>query len=118
MKNIFSIIVFVALTNTFFAQSVINLDDNSLSYEEKMELGKAYIDETFPSCDIDYFAPHSIFITSSTNDIELPQSKDSWVTNYKYEYDLYMYYHQKLYDINNRKEKSETTNLEKVDIKN
>jgi hypothetical protein len=76
-RFLLSVVLFFVLVLCANGQNQVNLDDNNLSFEEKMAIGKAYIDETFPGCDFDYIYPHSIFkkdIGESNEDL----TKDSW----------------------------------------
>lgn len=99
MKNLkifLSSVVFLFVLALYAnGQNVISLDDNDLSFEEKMAIGKAYIDETFPDCDFDYLYPHSIFKKDIQGNNE-KLTKDTWIKIYPWEYKLYLYYNNKL----------------------
>jgi hypothetical protein len=84
------------LVSTAFAQ--ININDEDLSFDERMEIGKAYIDETFPDCDIESFAPHNIFTSKKDAANEENLTKETWVYLYPHEYELYMYYQNAIYE--------------------
>jgi len=66
-----------------------------MSYDEMMAIGKAYIDETFPDCDFNYFAPNCIYNKKFSSEEERQSMKKEWFENFRYEYELCEYYNSK-----------------------
>jgi len=74
-----------------FAQDLKTINDDKLSFEEKVEIGKAYIDESFLDCDINVFAPHLALGNSGDKEESGTMTKGEWFDKYPNEYGLYNY---------------------------
>ncbi len=97
MKQIF----LVVLTTFLFSLIVcaqVDITDEELTFKEKIEIGKAYIDETFPDCDFEYLYPHCV-LDKGSNESKEGLTKDSWAEIYPWEYELYIYYSNKLNEL-------------------
>lgn len=88
MKQIF-IAVLVSLSFSFMANAQIDISADKLSFEEKVAIGKAHIDEPFPDCDFDYLYPHCVLNKDIAENNE-GLTKDSWAEIYPWEYELYI----------------------------
>jgi len=111
MKQIF----LVVLTTFLFSLIVcaqVDITDEELTFKEKIEKGKAYIDETFPDCDLNYFAPHFVGKKNGT-DINDESSKKELCVKYRHEYELYLYFRQKEIEANTVEQEVKTESLEK-----
>ncbi len=74
------------------------LQESKEEVEEMIAKGKAYVDETFPNCDFDYLYPHCVLDKGSYESKE-ELTKDSWAEIYPWEYELYIYYNNKLNEL-------------------
>ena len=95
MKNCFLIIVLLTAALISFGQNTDQLYTDNMSYDAKIAAGKAYIDETFPDCDFNYFAPNCIYNKKFSSEEERQAMKKEWFENFRYEYELCEYYYSK-----------------------
>lgn len=95
MKNCLMTLVLLVIAAITFGQNVDKLYTDDMSYDEKIAAGKAYIDETFPDCDFDYFAPNCIYNKKFSSEDERQTMKKDWFEKFRYEYELCEYYNSK-----------------------
>lgn len=100
MKYYISITTLLLLSQLAFSQ--FDISNDSLSYEEKIALGEAYINETFPDCDTDFFAPNCPIGKNNEKNL---LSKTEWIEIYPYEYELFIYYQFKISEADNNNQK-------------
>ncbi len=97
MKLFTTFILSVALFFIAYGQtdivSISGLADENLSFEERISLGKAYIDGTFPHCDLDFIAPNKPNNEYFNSKDELETANNNWLINYPHEKKLLEYYY-------------------------
>ena len=102
MKLFTTFILSVALFFIAYGQtdivSISGLADENLSFEERISLGKAYIDGTFPHCDLDFIAPNKPDMESFATKTEAEEAMTNWLNNYSYEKRLLEYYYDLKYN--------------------
>lgn len=96
MGKTFLTVILLASVFSAFGQVIASQDKATQTNAEKILAGKAYIDACFPNCDINDFAPNNIFKQDFSDDNARTEAKLNWISNYRHEYELYMYYHKKL----------------------
>ena len=95
MKKCYLLLVLLIGAFISNAQVADALYTDDMSYDAKIAAGKAYIDETFPDCDFNYFAPNCIYNIKFSSEEERQSMKKEWFENFRYEYELCEYYYSK-----------------------
>ncbi|MDA3911583.1 MAG: hypothetical protein PF448_09525 [Bacteroidales bacterium] len=65
-----------------------------LTITEQISIGKEYIDENFPNCDLDFIAPNRPLEHSFDSKLEADEAYAIWLNNYSYEKRLLDYYNE------------------------